>query len=51
MCEFFYKTRNIIGIILIISPVLGTFRADMPFLFYLLLLAGAAAAVPASSSR
>ena len=46
MCEFFYKTRNIIGIILIISPVLGTFRADMPFLFYLLLLAGAAAAVP-----
>ena len=46
MREFFYKTRNIIGIILIISPVLGTFRADMPFLFYLLLLAGAAAAVP-----
>lgn len=46
MRDFFYKTRNITGIILIISPVLGTFRADMPFLFYLLLLAGAAAAVP-----
>ena len=46
MCEFFYKTRNIIGIILIISPVPGTFSTDRPFLFYLLLLAGTAAAVP-----
>ena len=46
MREFFYKTRNIIGIILIISPVPGAFSTDRPFLFYLLLLAGTAAAVP-----
>ena len=51
MREFFYKTRNIIGIILIISPVPGAFSTDRPFLFYLLLLAGTAAAAPASSSR
>ncbi|MGN0713875.1 MAG: hypothetical protein ACI4LJ_08820 [Anaerovoracaceae bacterium] len=46
MREFFYKTRNIAGIVLIISPLLGAFRPDRPFLFYLLLLTGAAAAVP-----
>ncbi|MDD6816673.1 MAG: hypothetical protein PUE84_09525 [Firmicutes bacterium] len=46
MREFFYKTRNIIGIILIISPVPSAFSTDRPFLFYLLLLAGTAAAVP-----
>ena len=46
MRELFFKTRNIAGIILIISPVLGTFSTDRPFFFYLLLLAGASAAVP-----
>ena len=46
MRQFFYQTRNISGLILIISPILGAVSADRPFLFFLLLLAGAASSVP-----
>ena len=48
MRQIFYQTKNISGMILVLSPLLGSAAAHWPFFFYLILLAGAACALPLS---
>ena len=46
MLQFFYKTKNVIGLILVISPVTGFLFIDKDFVASMILLCAVAAATP-----